>query len=92
MNKYLVEFNAIIGRKKADISVDDSSASLHNPVQLKYFGVIDAASVEDATSEIVLYRDPGFVTSIVKIEEIPEGMHSAPFLNYLDIKTLVTEL
>lgn len=92
MNKYIIEFSAVIGRKKADVSVDDASASLHSPVQLKYFGVVDAESVEAANEQIVLYRDPGFVTSVVSVTEVPEGMHNSPYLSLLKLDTLVTDL
>ena len=92
MNKYLIEFSAVVGRKKADVSVDDPSASLHTPVQLRYFGVLDAASEEEVNNKIVLYRDPGFVTTVVSITEVPESWKEAPYLALMKLETIVTDL
>lgn len=93
MSKYLIEFNAVIGRKKADVAVNDAGASLHTPVQLKYFGVVEAASVEAAHDQIVLYKDPGFVTTVVSVSELLDNTDTfATLTAKLKVATLITEL
>lgn len=93
MSKYLIEFNAVVGRKKADVAENDAGASLHQPVQLKYFGVVEAASVEAAHDQVVLYRDPGFVTSVVGVTELLDNTETFSTLtDKLKLATLITEL
>jgi hypothetical protein len=91
MSSYLVEFQAVIGRKKLEQADNDASASMHPPVQLKYVGIVDAVSIEDVNDKIVLYRDPGFVTSVVKITDLKD-LDMPALASLLALGTLVTEL
>jgi hypothetical protein len=74
MSKFLIQFEASIGRKKADISVDDPGASLLNPIDLTFFGIVEAKDSEEVNDKIVLYTDPGFKTRVVNIAELGKGM------------------
>jgi hypothetical protein len=92
MNKYLVEFQAVVGRQKLQVSDNDAGASMHPPVYLKYFGVVEAPSRQDVDGAIVLYRDPGFVTSVTKITEIDKTFKLPELLSMLDANKLITEM
>ncbi len=87
MNKYLVEFSASIGRKNMNVQAEsDNGASMHSPVQLKYFGYVEAESLEAVNDKIVLYRDPGFVTSVTNIITIYDS--SSKEKTALDVSAL----
>lgn len=92
MAKYLIEFNAIVGRKKPDIATEDPGASLHSPIQLTYFATTDAATLEAVNDKIVLYKDPGYVTSVVNITELPENLASSELCSKLDLDNIIKDL
>ena len=66
MAKFLVKYEAIVGRTKAD-------GGQLPAVELRFCNIVDAASVEAANDSIVQYKDPGFVISIVSVTELSEA-------------------
>lgn len=92
MNKYLIEFSASVGRKNMNVQAEsDAGASMHSPVRLKYYGIVEAVSVEAANDQIVLYRDPGFVTSVVGVTELTKDLSITELSAMLNLQSLITE-
>lgn len=89
MSKFLIQFEASIGRKKADVSIDDPGASLLNPIDLTFFGVVEAKDEEEATSQVVLYRDPGFLTKVIKVSEMGKGMTAEELFDLMAVNKLI---
>jgi hypothetical protein len=64
MAKFLVKNEAVVGRTKAD------GGSLP-AVDLVFYNVVEAASREKVDELLIQYKDPGFVTRVVDVTEIP---------------------
>lgn len=90
--KFIVEFSASVGRKKENIADEDPGASLHSPIELKFFAVTEAMSVEDATSKIVQYGDPGFKVTVVSIKELGDHISSGELMKLMPLDKIITDI
>lgn len=86
MTKYMVKFHASIGRKKENVSIDDPGASLLSPIELTFYGVVEAEKREDVDSKIVLYGDPGFKITVVEVKELGDHVSGDELLKLMPIE------
>lgn len=65
--KYLVKHTAAVGRTTED-------GADHPPVYLTFYTVVEAASTEAASDQVVQYSDPGFKTRVVNITPLKKDV------------------
>jgi len=92
MTKYLVEFRAAVGRKKENVSDDDPGASLHSPIELKFFGIVEAETREQVDEKVVCYGDPGFKTQVVTVHELGDTITAEDLIKLMPLAGIITEM
>ena len=64
MAKFLVKYEAVVGRTKAD-------GGTLPAVDLTFYNVVEAANREQVDTILVQYKDPGFTTRVAEVIEVP---------------------
>lgn len=84
MTKYLVTYEATIGRTKEEGAVIPS-------VVLTYYSMFEAENEEAANDKVVIYRDPGFSTRLVAVTEVADVLSSNDLFALLDSSKIIKE-
>lgn len=84
MKKYLITHTATVGRKKVD------GAEIA-PVELLFYSIVEAATTEAASDQVVQYSDPGFISKVSNVSELGEGMTTDELHGLLEHKKVLVE-
>jgi len=84
MKKYLITHNATVGRQQAD-------GAHFPPVELLFYSMVEAESVEQAGEKVIRYSDPSFVTQVKDVTEVGEGLSADELYALLEHKKIMVE-
>jgi kynureninase len=84
MTKYLVTYEATIGRTREEGAVIPS-------ITLTYYSMVEAATVEAANDMVVVYRDPGFSTRVVSVAEVADILSASDLFALLNHEIIIKE-
>jgi len=84
MNKYLITHEAVVGRTK------EEGAQIA-PITLLFYSMVEAPSAEAANEQAVVYRDPGFRTTVLGVSEVADQLSADDLYALLDHKKVLVE-
>lgn len=84
MKKFLITHNATVGRTTTD-------GAVFPPVELTFYSMVESTSSEEASSQVVQYSDPGFVTKVANITEVADSVSAEELFELLNHKKVLIE-